>query len=352
MGILPMSDSLTQAHGQDVGATADNQTSPTNGRMIPVAGASPVSPAAELPAGLADDLDGFIGFVELERGLSRNTVSAYESDLRQCARFIARRGVSRWAEVVPAQLSDWIYALSDEKLAVSSLARKLTALRTFARYLVRERVCAGDFTELLTGPKLVRKMPGTLTVGEVERLLAAPTGGDAHALRDRAILEFFYSSGLRVSELAGLSLQQLDLEHGFVRVFGKGGKERVVPVGAKACAALLDYVTAARPHFVKPRTGSQLFLSERGTAISRKMLWVLIRKYAKRAGITQPVKPHLLRHSFATHLLSGGADLRAIQEMLGHASIATTQIYTAVTPDRRLAEHARFHPRNRGASPS
>jgi integrase/recombinase XerD len=347
MGALPVSDSLTQAHGQDVGATADNQTSPTNGRMIPVAGASPVSAAAGLPAGLADDLDGFIGFLELERGLSRNTVSAYESDLQQCARFIARRGVRRWAEVVPVQLSEWIYALSEKEFAVSSLARKLTALRTFARYLVRERVCAGDFTELLTGPKLVRKIPGTLTVGEVERLIAAPVGGDAHAIRDRAILEFFYSSGLRVSELAGLSLQQIDLEHGFVRVFGKGGKERVVPVGAKACAALLDYVTAARPHFVKHRTGSQLFLSERGTAISRKMLWVLIRKYAKRAGIDRPVKPHLLRHSFATHLLSGGADLRAIQEMLGHASIATTQIYTTVTPDRRLAEHARFHPRNK-----
>jgi integrase/recombinase XerD len=350
--VFPMSESLTQAHGSDAHATADIQTSPTIERCTLGAGTSSAPFTAELPAGLADDLDGFIGFLELERGLSGNTVSAYESDLQQCAQFIARRGVRGWAEVAPAQLSDWIYALSDEKLAVSSLARKLTVLRTFARYLVRERRCAGDFTELLTGPKLVRKIPGTLTVGEVERLLAAPVGGDAHAVRDRAILEFFYSSGLRVSELAGLTLQQLDLDHGFVRVFGKGSKERVVPVGAKACAALLDYVTAARPHFVKPRTGSQLFLSERGTAISRKMLWVLIRKYAKRAGITQPVKPHLLRHSFATHLLSGGADLRAIQEMLGHASIATTQIYTAVTPDRRLAEHARFHPRNRGASPS
>jgi integrase/recombinase XerD len=303
--------------------------------------------AVGLPAGMGDDIDGFIGFIELERGLSRHTVSAYESDLRQCARFIARRGVSRWAEVAPARLSDWIYSLSEQEFAVSSLARKLTALRTFARYLVREHLCAADFTELLTGPKLVRRIPGTLTVGEVERLLAAPVGGDAHAVRDRAILEFFYSSGLRVSELAGLTLQQIDLDHGFVRVFGKGGKERVVPVGTRACAALLDYVNAARPHFVKPRTGSQLFLSERGTAISRKMLWVLIRKYAKRAGIEKPVKPHLLRHSFATHLLSGGADLRAIQEMLGHASISTTQIYTAVTPDRRLAEHARFHPRNR-----
>jgi integrase/recombinase XerD len=345
--VLPMSDSTKHAHGQEVAATAGNETSPMIGKKIPVTGTSPGSAAAGLPDGLADDLDGFIGFLELERGLSRHTVSAYESDLRQCAQFIVRKGVRRWSEVAPAQLSDWIYSLSEADFAVSSLARKLTALRTFARYLVRERRCAGDITELLIGPRLVRKIPGTLTVGEVERLLASPVGGDAHAVRDRAILEFFYSSGLRVSELAGLSLQQLDLEHGFVRVFGKGGKERVVPVGAKACAALVDYLTAARPHFVKSRTGSQLFLSERGTAISRKMLWVLIKKYAKRAGITKSVKPHLLRHSFATHLLSGGADLRAIQEMLGHASIATTQIYTAVTPDRRLSEHARFHPRNK-----
>jgi integrase/recombinase XerD len=307
-------------------------------------------PATELPAGLADDLDGFVGYLELERGLSRHTVSGYESDLRQCARFIGRRGVRRWAEVEPALISEWIYALSEEAFAVSSLARKLTALRTFARHLVRERRCPRDFTELLIGPKLVRRIPGTLTVGEVERLLAAPVGGDALAVRDRAILELFYSSGLRVSELAGLTLQQIDLDHGFVRVFGKGSKERVVPVGAKACAALASYVAAARRHFVRPRTGSQLFLSARGTAISRQMLWVLIKKYARRAGIARPVKPHLLRHSFATHLLSGGADLRAIQEMLGHASIATTQIYTAVTPDRRLAEHARFHPRNREAA--
>ena len=330
------------AQNENRGGTAKSDLTPRAG-----AGTDPATSAVDLPAGLADGLDGFIGFLDLERGLSRHTVSGYESDLRQCARFIARRGVRRWEDVDPEQLSGWIYALSEEEFAVSSLARKLTALRTFARYLVRERVCGRDFTELLVGPKLVRKIPGTLTTGEVERLLAAPTGGGAHAVRDRAILELFYSSGLRVSELAGLALQQLDLDRGFVRVLGKGGKERVVPVGTKACAELLAYVTAARRHFVRPRTGSQLFLSERGTAISRKTLWVLIKKYAKLAGITRPVKPHLLRHSFATHLLSGGADLRAIQEMLGHASVATTQIYTAVTPNRRLAEHARFHPRNR-----
>ncbi len=304
-------------------------------------------PPAPLPDALADDIDAFIGFIQLERGLSPRTAEGYEGDLRQCATFLARKGVASWPRVEPAQLTDWIYSLSETDFAVASLARKLTALRVFARHLVREGRCERDFTELLTGPKLVRRIPGTLSPGEVERLLAAPSGGDAYALRDRALLELFYASGLRVSELAGLTLQQVDLDHGFVRVFGKGSKERVVPFGAKARDALATYLAAGRRFFVKPRTGSQLFLSERGTAISRKMLWVLVKRYAKRAGIAKAVKPHLLRHSFATHLLSGGADLRAIQEMLGHASIGTTQIYTAVTPDRRLSEHEKYHPRNR-----
>jgi integrase/recombinase XerD len=306
----------------------------------------PVVPR-ELPPAFAAEIDGFVAFLDLERGLSRHTLTGYESDLRQCAKFLARKGVAGWTAVQGIHLSDWIYSLSTVEFTVASLARKLAALRTFARYLIRERIRADDPTAQLAGPKLVRKIPGTLTPAEVERLLAAPSGGDAYALRDRAMLELFYSSGLRVSELGGLTLQQADLDHDFVRVFGKGKKERVVPVGRKAREAIANYVAAGRPKFVKKRTGSQLFLSERGSAISRKTIWVLIKKYAKLAGITKPVKPHLLRHSFATHLLSGGADLRAIQEMLGHTNISTTQIYTAVEANRLLDQHAKFHPRNR-----
>jgi integrase/recombinase XerD len=255
--------------------------------------------------------------------------------------------VADWRTVRGDQVAEWIHALSGADYTVASLARKLTALRGLARHLAREKHRADDFTEMLIGPKLARRIPGTLTPNEVGRLLAAPTGGDAYALRDRAILEVFYSSGLRVSELTGLTIQQVDLENGFVRVFGKGSKERVVPLGGKAREALGVYLTAGRSRFVKSRTGSQLFLSERGRAISRIMVWVLVKKYAKLAGIAKPVKPHLLRHSFATHLLSGGADLRAIQEMLGHANLSTTQIYTAVEEQRLLAQHAKFHPRNR-----
>ena len=305
------------------------------------------SATSSAPAAFATDVDAFIGFLDLERGLALHTRESYQSDLDQCASFLARHGVADWRAVTGAQAGEWLRSLSRRELAASSLARKLTALRVFARFLVHETVRPDDFTALLAGPKLARRLPGTLSAGEVARLLAAPAGGTPMALRDRALLELFYASGLRASELAGLTLQQVDLDQCFLRVFGKGSKERVVPMGGQARDALVTYLASGRPHFVKKRTGSQLFLSNRGAALSRVMLWMLVKKYAKRAGIARSVQPHLLRHSFATHLLSGGADLRAIQEMLGHASISTTQIYTAVEPQRLLAHHTKFHPRNK-----
>jgi integrase/recombinase XerD len=302
---------------------------------------------SQAPGAFANDIEAFLGFISLERGLSKNTVGAYRRDLDQAASFLARLGASDWRGVTAAQAGEWIHSLGSDRYAGASLSRKLTALRMLARFLVREKIRDDDFTELLSGPKLVRKIPGTLSAGEVARLLMAPTGGTPRALRDRALLELFYSSGLRVSELAALMLQQVDLDNGFIRVFGKGSKERVVPVGGKARDALATYLAAGRPRLVKPRTGSQFFLNNRGAALSRVMLWMLVKKYAMRAGITKNVKPHGLRHSFATHLLTGGADLRAIQEMLGHASISTTQIYTAVEPGRLLDQHTKFHPRNK-----
>lgn len=303
--------------------------------------------SSRAPEGFVDDIDDFVAFLKLERGLSDHTWTGYQADLDQCAAHLWSNGVKDWRTVSGEQVGSWLRALSGDAYSVASLARKLAALRGLARFLVREHRRADDFTALLSGPKMVRNLPGTLTHDEVDRLLAAPSGGDHFALRDRAILELFYSSGLRISEVGALLLQQLDLEGGLLRVFGKGSKERIVPVGSRAAAALSDYLTSGRSHFVKARTGSALFLSERGGPLSRKTLWVLVKKYAARAGISKNVKPHLLRHSFATHLLSGGADLRAIQEMLGHADIATTQIYTAVEEKRLLDQHARFHPRNR-----
>ncbi|HWA09656.1 MAG TPA: site-specific tyrosine recombinase XerD [Opitutaceae bacterium] len=299
------------------------------------------------PGAFAEPIDGFIGVLKLERSLAFNTWSNYQRDLDQCAAFLAKRRVSGWQSVTGAQAAEWVQSLGPGRYAATSLARKLTALRVFARHLVKEKVREDDFTALLTAPKLPRRLPGTLSPEEIGRLLAAPSGGNARALRDRALLELFYSSGLRVSELAALTLQQLDLEGGFLRVFGKGSKERVVPVGGRAREALAAWISAGRPPFVKKATGSQLFLNNRGTALSRVALWQIVKKHARRAGIARNVKPHLLRHSFATHLLGGGADLRAIQEMLGHANIATTQIYTAVESRRLADHHAKYHPRNR-----
>lgn len=302
--------------------------------------------SSSAPAAFASDIDGFIAFLDLERGLSRHTRENYQRDLDQCAEYLARQNVADWRSVSSAPVAGWLHALTLGSRAAATLARKLTALRVFARHLVREKIRADDFTALMVGPKLSRRLPETLSVAEISRLLAAPSGGEPAALRDRAMLELFYSSGLRVSELAGLMLQQINLEQGFLRVFGKGSKERVVPIGGRAQSALTIYLGSGRPHFVKARTGSQLFLSNRGGALSRVTLWYIVKKHAKLAGIEKSVKPHALRHSFATHLLSGGADLRAIQEMLGHASIATTQIYTAVEPQRLLDQHTKFHPRN------
>lgn len=302
---------------------------------------------SQAPAAFAGEIEGFLGFIALERGLSANTVAAYRRDLDQAAKFLAARGATGWAAVSGERAAEWIHSLSGARYTPASLARKLSALRMLARFLVRERVRDDDFTVLLGSPKRARRMPQTLTVAEVAKLVDLPAGGDARALRDRALLELFYSSGLRVSELAALTLTQVDIAQGFLRVFGKGAKERVVPIGGKACEALATYLLAGRPALVRPHTGGHFFLNHRGRGLSRVALWMIVKAHARRAGIAKNVKPHALRHSFATHLLAGGADLRAIQEMLGHASISTTQIYTAVEPQRLLDHHAKFHPRNR-----
>ncbi|MEX0329995.1 MAG: site-specific tyrosine recombinase XerD [Puniceicoccaceae bacterium] len=300
-----------------------------------------------LPPGLADGLDAFGVFIELEKGHSRHTVEGYQRDLCQCAQFIAtKRKKSGWESVAGEDISAWLQSLDGADYSAASLARKLSAIKHCARFLLAEKVIGSDFTELVSGPKLARQLPDTLSPEEVDALLDAPSRHSAQGLRDRAFLELMYSSGLRVTELCQLSLQDLDLEDGFLRVeAGKRGKDRLVPVGRQAGEAIQRYLHNARPSMVRPKTGSALFLSNRGTALSRKTIWYWIKEYAQRAGIKKPVKPHLLRHSFATHLLSNGADLRAIQEMLGHADIGTTEIYTRVDRKRLVEAHEKFHPR-------
>lgn len=304
-------------------------------------------PFDQLPPAFIEPLESFLAWLDLERGLSDNTLQAYTRDLKQCVEFLSNAGVKDWTQVESAHLSAWTASLSRADFARSSQARKLSALRMLAKHLVRENLRKDDITELLSAPKISRNLPDMLTKEEVERLLDAPSENTPHGLRNRAILELFYSSGLRVSELCGMLQQSIHLEEGYVRVFGKGSKERVAPIGSAAVKAVRDYITGGRPYFVKARTGSELFLSQQGKAISRKMVWVMIKEQARRVGIQKPIKPHLLRHSFATHLLEGGADLRAIQEMLGHADISTTQIYTSVQSQRLADEHALYHPRSR-----
>ena len=304
-------------------------------------------PIASLPEALKRPIESFLAWLQLERGLAANTLDSYTRDLAQCAEFLEGRGLSDWKSVNSGSLTAWVEYLGEAGYARSSQSRKLSALRMFAQFLVREKIRKEDVSELLSGPKLTRKLPVTLSREEVERLLHAPSTATPHGLRDRAILELFYSTGLRVTELCHMEIQNLNLEEGFVRVIGKGAKERIAPVGSAAIGAVRDYLASGRPAFVKGHTGSELFLSQRGRAISRKMVWVMIKQQALKAGISKPIKPHLLRHSFATHLLDGGADLRAIQEMLGHADISTTQIYTAVQANRLADEHALFHPRSK-----
>lgn len=306
--------------------------------------------SSQAPEAYAEDIDSFIAFLGLERGLSVHTQAGYQKDLDQCAQFLSRAGERNWRTADRAVVEKWIRSLA-AGFSETTMARKLTALRVFARYLVREQRRADDFTELLSSPKITRRLPATLSAEDMVKLVSAPVGGTPHDLRDHAMLELFYSSGLRVSELSGLTLQQVDLQNGFLRVFGKGSKERIVPVGERAQEALKSYLESGRSALVSARTGSELFLSERGKAISRKTIWVIVKKHAQRAGIKQKVKPHLLRHSFATHLLNGGADLRAIQEMLGHANISTTQIYTEVEKKRLVQGHKQFHPRAKGENP-
>lgn len=300
-----------------------------------------------LPPDLADGIDAFGVFIELEKGHSRHTVEGYQRDVCQCAQFIATKlKITSWASVGGGDISGWLQSLDASDYSAASLARKLSALKHLARFLMAEKMIPDDFTELLSAPKLARHLPETLSPEEVDALLEAPSRHSAQGLRDRAFLELMYSSGLRVTELCNLALQDIEPDEGFLRVeAGKRGKDRLVPVGRRALEAVQVYLHNGRPQLVRTKTGSALFISNRGTALSRKTVWHWIKQYSTRAGIEKPVKPHLLRHSFATHLLANGADLRAIQEMLGHADIGTTEIYTRVDRHQLIDAHKRFHPR-------
>jgi integrase/recombinase XerD len=282
-------------------------------------------------------------FLTLERGLSLNTVEAYRRDLFQFAQGIRSKPPSA---ITRRDIVDHLMRLREAGLNPSSIARKLVAIKVFFRFLLAEGKISVDPAGVIESPRLMKGLPKVLDVDEVDRLLESASGKDGmYALRDRAMLEILYACGLRVSELANLKISDLNLEAGFLRCLGKGGKERVVPIGRQALHWVRRYLEEARPQF-QPKPGVRtVFLNRFGKPISRMAIWLVIQRHAARAALKKPITPHTLRHSFATHLLQAGADLRVVQELLGHASIATTQIYTHIDRARLKTIHARYHPR-------
>jgi integrase/recombinase XerD len=290
-------------------------------------------------------VDRFVDFLTLEQGAAALTNEAYERDITRFATFALVKGAHDPGAIAPRLLRDYVYHMKDLGLAPASIRRNISAIRTYFRFLLTEGKTKTDPSERLETPKGWRTLPGVLTVDEAERLLAAPSLDETLAFRDRALLELAYGAGLRVSEWISISVKDVLLGDGLVRVFGKGAKERLVPIGRSAIGAVAVYLRELRPRLDKGESGGKLFLNSRGRPLTRMGAWKILRKYVNQAGITRPVSPHTLRHSFATHLLEGGADLRAVQEMLGHADISTTQIYTHVDREYLRRIHRQFHPR-------
>jgi integrase/recombinase XerD len=290
-------------------------------------------------------IDQFLDYVSLERGLSPNTRAAYASDLAAFARFLAGRGIASINAVRRSHLVDFLMESKERNLRASTISRRLVSIRVLFRYLQQEGLAASNPAAVMDSPKLWKILPDTLTVRDVDRLLAQPDPTTPLGARDRAILELLYATGLRVSELASLAAGDIRFEEGYVRCLGKGRKERLVPFGAAAREALRRYADEARPALLRGAEAGTFFVSRRRRPMDRRQIWRMIRARARGAGIGKNVHPHTLRHSFASHLLANEAPLRVIQEMLGHADIATTQIYTHVDAARLKSVHERFHPR-------
>lgn len=284
-------------------------------------------------------------YLEMELGKSRNTVASYLSDVEQFALFLQSKKVRSFGGASEAEISEWIAKIS-RGAKTSTQSRKLSAVKSLSGFLMEEKIWKSDFSELIARPKVRREIPKVLSREEVLKLLAEPSRENMLEKRDRAMLELMYCSGLRVSELCGVKISDLDFQTRIIRVCGKGDKVRLVPIGDRAVGAINDYVDFSRDFFRKKHP-IYLFITNKGDKLSRKTFWHNIKKYAQRAGIEHEIKPHMLRHSFATHLLGAGANLMAIKEMLGHSDLATTQIYTKVADSALIAEHSAHHPRNK-----
>ena len=301
---------------------------------------------------MKESVDRFLNYMTVERGVSPNTLAAYKNDLYQLIEFLTNGSpdedtIDRWDKVDPKDLVSYVLKLHDWGYSDTTRARKVASTRSFFSFLLDEGVVSKDPTENLSFPRVGRSLPGVLAIEEVDALLSAAVGDTPEAMRDRAMLELLYATGMRVSELVSLDVEDVDLEQSFVRCFGKGSKERMIPIYRQAADAVKTYLAAGRPKLMKQRSGKAMFLNRRGDRLSRQGFWLVLRGLSTKAGIDGKITPHTLRHSFATHLLRGGAPLRHVQELLGHASITTTQVYTHLTSDHVRAEYEKAHPRAR-----
>ena len=296
---------------------------------------------------LSPYIDGFLAMAAVEKGLAKNTIEAYSRDLRQLSEYLVAKGVSAWPEVDALRLRTYLSSLRAKGLSPRSVARHVVTLRRLYRFLDSEGLINESPVPTLLSISRARKLPQTLSGDDVGKLLSQPDGAKMLGARDQAMLELLYASGLRVSELVTLKTQQINFQGNYLTVKGKGAKVRAVPFGQWARQKLTAYLNGVRPRLLKGKSSPYLFTNRSGQALTRQGFWKLIRRYALTAGIDKRVTPHTLRHSFATHLLEGGADLRSVQTMLGHADISTTQIYTHVDGARLKAVHQKFHPRER-----
>jgi len=290
-------------------------------------------------------LDEFLNYLSVERGLSKNTISSYRSDLLSFLDYLETRGVVGIEKIKRDDITEHLLRLKDNGLSGNSISRALVAIKMFYKFLAQERFIKDDVAGILESPKLIRPLPNVLNIAEVMKLLQAPDIRSWIGIRDKAALELMYATGMRVSEVVELGTGTLNLDAGFIKCKGKGDKERMVPIGSEARNAITRYIDKVRPSLLKSKNDNHLFLSRLGKKVSRQSFWKMMKKYALTAKIKKEITPHTLRHSFATHLLERGADLRVVQEMLGHSDIATTQIYTHIDKGRLKSIHKQFHPR-------
>jgi integrase/recombinase XerD len=294
---------------------------------------------------MKDLLSEFINYLAVERRLAKNTVDAYSRDINRFISLMKLVSSQEVLKITRTDISDYLSSFKKESLSASSQARHLVSMKMFFRFLLGEGIIDSDPTEHIESPALTRKLPETLSFEEVEQLLKMPDTNYPLGFRDSAMIELLYATGVRVSELISLTLNDINLEVGYIISFGKGSKERIIPLGEEASLKLQGYLSSSRPLIIKDKENKELFVNRQGNKMTRQGFWKIIKKYTRTAGIVKKISPHSLRHSFATHLLEGGADLRSVQKMLGHADISTTQIYTHIIKERLRSIYDKYHPR-------